>query len=173
VDFVFHDLDGVAPRFGLRRPFHQRGIVHRGIPFGSQPNLLCPRNVHAHFNKFDCFSATSIDLRREVQNRRGPGDVPRQFAIVGFEFTEVVEGPKPHGRCGCRWLGTVRLPARRRSPGRHILNSPLHRLPARVIESHLSGQIFRLKEVEKPEDSGLILLGGRFLVAPRQDQAED
>src|SRR6185369_14319723 len=108
VDFVFHDLDGVAPRFGLRRPFHQRGIVHRGIPFGAQPNLLCTRNVHAHFNKFDCFRAASIDLRGEVQNRCRPGDVACQFAIVGFEFTEVVEGPKPHGRCrGGRWLRTV------------------------------------------------------------------
>ena len=108
-----------------------------------------------------------------MQNRRGPGDVARQFALVDLELADIIERPKPEGRCrGARRAWGCSSSALAEESKAPCLGSPLHTLPARVIWRHLSGQIFRLKEVEKPEDSGLVL-GRGLLLAPRQDQAND
>ncbi len=106
-----------------------------------------------------------------MEHWRGPFDVGRELALADLGFAEVVEGAEAERSClRHRRLRVVCIWLWGRSPWRHILNSPLESLPTRVLQGHFSGQILRLKEVEKPEDGGSGF-GGFLLMARREEQA--
>jgi hypothetical protein len=91
-DFVFHDLDRVAQ---TDCDAHFTGAESSTEAFPRiAANLLCARKVHAHFNKFDRFSAASIVPGHEVQNGAAPVMSPVSLPDR-FEFTYVVGALNP------------------------------------------------------------------------------
>ncbi|HXJ72593.1 MAG TPA: hypothetical protein VNM37_07060 [Candidatus Dormibacteraeota bacterium] len=153
-------------------PLHQRIIIHRSVSIGPQPDFFGARNIHAHFDELDRFSAAPIFFQGKIENRRRTGDLSRKLALSNLRFIEVIDGSKRQrsSLAHLRLAGTV-LIFRWRAKWRHFLGTPFDTLPTDIIGADLPLQIIGLKQVEKMEDRGLRFRGLLLLMAARQEQA--